>query len=147
MKSLLAKIKKVVKAIYYRIKQRGIKGLLIACVNYIKYGKAVIDEYKEWIETNEPNEKELDIERKYQSCQNISFDIVLESEQEGLIKSIKSQTYSKWNILDKKDEEILNSTNSDYIIFLGKNLELASFALYDIVKTKTFGVVLFQWIR
>ncbi len=135
MKSLLAKIKKVVKAIYYRIKQRGIKGLLIACVNYIKYGKAVIDEYKEWIETNEPNEKELDIERKYQSCQNISFDIVLESEQEGLIKSIKSQTYSKWNILDKKDEEILNSTNSDYIIFLGKNIELASFALYDIVKT------------
>ena len=134
MESVLSKLKKITKAIYYRFKQRGIKGLINACSNYIKYGKAVIDEYKEWIEVNEPSEKELEIQRNYQSCQNITFDIVLEKKQEDLVNSIEKQTYSKWHILEENYKEILNSTNSDYIIFIGKNIELTSFALYDIVK-------------
>ena len=79
--------------------------------------------------------KELEIQRNYQSCQNITFDIVLEKKQEDLVNSIEKQTYSKWHILEENYKEILNSTNSDYIIFIGKNIELTSFALYDIVKT------------
>lgn len=135
MRSLLAKVKKISKAVFRKIKQRGIKGLISACRNYIRYGKAVIDDYAEWIAVNEPNEKQLAIERKYESCQNINFTIVLEEKQEATIQSIEKQTYSKWEISDNKGEKILEQVKGDYIVFLGKDIELAPFALYDMVKT------------
>lgn len=135
MKSLLAKLKKILKAIIQRTKQKGIKGLIQASVNYIRYGKAVVDEYAEWIEVNEPNEKQLNIQKKYESCQNIDFAIVLEEEQEQIIQSINNQTYSRWTIIKNGTSNILENNNSDYTIFIGKDIELASFALYDIVKT------------
>lgn len=127
MESLFAKIKNC-------IKQKGIKGLLKVSSNYIKYGKAVIDEYGEWISVNEPDEKQLKIQREYQSCQDISFGIILEEKQEQLIKSIENQTYKKWNIIETT-EILENTNNNDYIIWLRRDIELAPFALYDIVKT------------
>lgn len=116
MKSLLAKLKKILKAIIQRTKQKGIKGLIQASVNYIRYGKAVVDEYAEWIEVNEPNEKQLNIQKKYESCQNIDFAIVLEEEQEQIIQSINNQTYSRWTIIKNGTSNILENNNSDYTI-------------------------------
>lgn len=135
MESLLAKVIKIIKAVVQKVKQRGIKGLWTACNNYIRFGKAVINEYAEWIAVNEPKQKQLNKQKEYQSCQNIDFTIVLETEQEKSVQSIQNQTYSKWNIIHGNLDKVLNHTNSDYLIFLGKDIELAPFALYEIVKT------------
>lgn len=112
------------------LKRNGLKTELRRLKNYIKYKKTVIDEYAEFIELNEPNEECLEIERKYQSFANVSFSIIVETENS--IQSIENQTYSKWKIIKKDD--ILND-DSDYIVFVGKDIELSKFALYDIVKT------------
>ena len=141
MNSLIRKIKKVIKAINIQniksilkyIKQNGFKGLYRTCVTYIKYGKAVVDEYATWIDNNEPKNEELENQRKYESCQNIKFDIILEDKQERLIQSIKNQTYSNWSILEENTENILKKAKGDYLIWIGKDIELAPFALYELV--------------
>ena len=137
MSSFMTKVKKLIKAIKFRnikaifkyIRYHGFKGLFGTCVNYIRFGKAVLDEYATWINNNEPNNKQLEKQKEYKS--NIKFDFIIEEEQEKLIKSIENQTYTNWIINGNKD--ILNNTNSDYIIFVGKDIELAEFALYEIV--------------
>lgn len=145
MKRFLTKIKKVLKAINKRnikaglkyIKQNGFKGLFAKTINYIRFGKTVLDEYATWIDNNEPKAKELEEQKQYNSCQNIKFDIIIEKEQKELMQSIKEQTYNKYEIINKdsKYEEILENTDSDYIVFIGKDIELAPFALYELVKT------------
>lgn len=135
MKSLLARVKKIIKAVMQKIKQRGIKGLLTACSNYIRFGKAVTDEYAEWIAVNEPKQKQLNRQKEYQSCQNIDFAIVLEEEQEKIMQSIENQTYDRWNIVNGKIEEFIENIDCDYLLLMGKEIELTPFALYEIVKT------------
>ena len=68
MNSLIRKIKKVIKAINISnlksvlryIKNNGFKGLYSTCINKIRFGKIVLDEYATWIANNEPNKSELD---------------------------------------------------------------------------------------
>lgn len=117
------------------MKRRGMKGLITACGNYIRFGKAVIDEYAEWIAVNEPKEKELNLQKQYQSCQDIKFGIILEEEQETILPSIENQTYSNWEIWHEEIENSLEHCTSDYLLWIGKDIELTCFALYDIVKT------------
>lgn len=141
MKSLIRKVKKVLNAINLQniklvlryIKNNGFKGLGTIIINKIRFGKVVLDEYATWIANNEPNTAELENEKKYESCQNLKFDIICPND-EKLIKSIENQTYKKYNVYEFKKERILNS-KSDYLIFLGNNIELAQFALYEIVKS------------
>lgn len=135
MNSLLTKLKKLIKAIKIKnikavfryMKQNGTKGLFHTCINYIRFGKTILDEYSTWIANNEPNADQLEEQRKYESCQNIKFDIILEEEQEDLVQSIKNQTYSKWSIVKDRYED------GDYLVWIGKDTELAPFALYEIV--------------
>ena len=142
MKSLLTKIKKLIKsiniknikAVFRYIKKNGFKGLYKTCITYIRCGKAVLDEYETWIRNNEPNKQQLEEQKKYESCQDINFDIILEEKEEKLIKSIENQTYSKWTIIDDYKENLKN-TKSDYLVFIGKDIEIEPFALYEIVKT------------
>ena len=141
MKSLIRKVKKVLNAINLQnmksvlryIKNNGFKGLGTTIINKIRFGKVVLDEYATWIANNEPNTAELENEKKYESCQNLKFDIICPND-EKLIKSIENQTYKKYNVYEFEKERILNS-KSDYLIFLGNNIELAQFALYEIVKS------------
>ena len=141
MKSLIRKVKKVLNAINLQnmksvlryIKNNGFKGLGTTIINKIRFGKVVLDEYATWIANNEPNTSELENEKKYESCQNLKFDIICPND-EKLIKSIENQTYKKYNVYKFEKERILNS-KSDYLIFLGNNIELAQFALYEIVKS------------
>jgi GT2 family glycosyltransferase len=138
MSSFITKLKKLIKAINFRniksifkyIRYHGFKGLFGTCINYIRFGKAVLDEYATWISNNEPDAKELEKQKKYKS--NIKFEFVIEEKQERLIQSMENQTYSNWSINENKD--ILKNTDSDYIVFVGKNIELTQFALYEFVK-------------
>ena len=145
MSSLIRKIKKVIKAINISnlksvlryIKNNGFKGLYSACINKIRFGKIVLDEYVTWIANNEPNKAELDKQKEYKSCQNLKFEIICNDNQE-LINSIKQQTYSNYQIsvLEKdKVQNIVFNSKSDYIIFIGQNIELMPFTLYELVKS------------
>lgn len=145
MKSLVRKIKKVLKAInptniksaLRYIKNDGFKGLYTTCINKIRFGKTVLDEYATWIANNEPNKAELDKQKEYKSCQNLKFEIICNDNQE-LINSIEQQTYSNYQIsvLEKdKVQNIVANSKSDYIIFIGQDIELMPFTLYELVKS------------
>lgn len=145
MSSLKAKSKKLIKSMKMKnlravaryIKNNGFKGLYGTCINYIRFGKVILDEYATWISNNEPNESELEKQKHYQSCLNFKFDIVVEEEQKELIDSIKSQTYNQYKIILKNNnyEELLKDTDSDYLVFIGKNIELLPFSLYQVVSS------------
>ncbi len=145
MNSLIRKIKKVIKAINISnlksvlryIKNNGFKGLYSTCINKIRFGKIVLDEYATWIANNEPNKAELDKQKEYKSCQNLKFEIIC-NDNENLIKSIEEQTYTKYQIsvLEKDNiKNIIDNSNSDYIVFIGKDIELMPFTLYELVKS------------
>ena len=145
MKSLVRKIKKVLKAINITniksvlryIKNNGFKGLYSTCINKIRFGKVILDEYATWIANNEPNEVELEKQKEYKSCQNLKFEIICNDNQE-LINSIEKQTYSNYQIsvLEKdKIQNIVANSKSDYIIFIGQDIELMPFSLYELVKS------------
>lgn len=145
MKTLVRKIKKVLKAINITnikaglryIKNNGLKGLYSTCINKIRFGQVILDEYATWIANNEPNGEELEKQKQYVSCQNLKFEIVCKDD-EKLINSINEQTYSNYKIsvLEKESiQKIVEKSDSDYIIFVGRDIEFMPFALYEIVKS------------
>lgn len=111
------------------LRKNGIKTEIRRLTNFIKYRKTVVDSYTEWMILNEPTKEVLEGQKKYKSFLNCNFSIVMQDENS--ISSIKSQTYKNWKVI--KQEEIKND-DSDYIVFVGKNVELSEFALYEIVK-------------
>ena len=145
MNYLIRKIKKVIKAINISnfksvlryIKNNGFKGLYSTCINKIRFGKVILDEYATWIANNEPSNEELEKQKEYKSCQNLKFEIIC-NDNENLIKSIEEQTYTKYQIsvLEKDNiKNIIDNSNSDYIVFIGKDIELMPFTLYELVKS------------
>lgn len=141
---MIRKIKKVlkainmknIKAIFRYIKNNGFKGLYTTCINHIRFGKMILDEYATWIANNEPNEEVLEAQKKYVSCQDLQFQFLAPSFTENLSKSIEQQTYNKFEKIEVKNKEdyakIVENSKSDYIVFLNGNIELAPFALYEI---------------
>ena len=130
-----------IKSLIRYIKQNGLKFTISAVINKIRYGKAVLDEYSAWISSNEPNKKDLEKQKTYISCQDLSFTLICERKSEDLEKSIKNQTYSKYEVFyleEKMLEEIIEEAKGDYIVFLGKNIKLAPFALYEFVQSIEF---------
>lgn len=145
MKSLARKIKKVLKAINVKnmkavlryIKHNGLKGLYSTCINKIRFGKVVLDEYATWRANNEPNKEELKKQKQYVSCQNLKFEIIC-NDNERLINSIEEQTYQNYKISVLEKDNIKNivlNSDSDYIVLIGQDIELLPFALYELVKS------------
>lgn len=145
MKSLARKIKKLLKAInitniksfFKYIKHNGIKGLYNKCIINIRFGGEIPNEYEIWIANNEPNTEQLQKQTKYESCQNLKFEIICDNDN-NLIKSINEQTYSKYvisNLRDKNIQDIVQASESDYLVFAQKDIYLAPFALYELVKS------------
>lgn len=126
----MSNLKLKIKNFRNSLKKNGIKTEIRRLTNFIKYRKTVVDSYNEWMILNEPTKEELEEQKKYNSFLNCSFAIVVQDEKS--ISSIKNQTYKNWKII--KQEEIKND-DSDYIVFVGNDVELSEFALYDIVKT------------
>ena len=127
---------KNIKAIFRYIKNNGFKGLYTTCINHVRFGKMILDEYATWIANNEPNEEVLEAQKKYVSCQDLQFQFLAPSFTENLSKSIEQQTYNKFEKIEVKNNEdyakIVENSKSDYIVFLNGNIELAPFALYEI---------------
>lgn len=145
MKSLSRKIKKLFQAInltnlksFFRyIKHNGIKGLYAKCIVNIRFGGEMPNEYEIWIANNEPNIEQLQKQTKYESCQNLKFEIICDDDND-LIKSINEQTYSKYvisNLKDKNIQDVVQASKSDYLVFMQKDICLAPFALYELVKS------------
>jgi GT2 family glycosyltransferase len=145
MSSLARKIKKLFKTINFTnlkafvryIKSNGLKGLYTKCMTKIRFNGEVPNEYATWIANNEPNKEQLEKQTKYESCQNLKFEIIC-NDNEELIKSINEQTYSKYIIskLDGKSiKNIVEDSESDYLILVQEDIALAPFALYELVKS------------
>lgn len=146
MNSFLRKIKKLGKALTFRnlkavlhyIKHNGFRGLWATCLNHIRFGKTVLDEYATWMANNEPNEQELEKQRKYVSCQSIKFQVVGDKLSADLLESIEGQTYQNFTVKDlpvSSYSTLLEQEDSDYIVFLGRDCVLAPFAFYELVRS------------
>ena len=145
MNSLKRKINKVLKAINLSnikavlryIKNNGFKGLYSTCINKIRFGKVILDEYATWIANNEPSVEELEKQKEYKSCQNLKFEIVCNND-ETLLKSLNEQTYKNYNISILEKANILNiveKSDSDYLVLIGQDIELMPFTIYELVKS------------
>ena len=146
MKAIFRKVKKVLKAINMKnlkavlryIKQNGFKGLYTTCINKIRFGAVILDEYETWRANNEPSNEELEKQKAYVSCQNISFELIYTESNPSLDESINNLTYTKFKKTKIEDGNFLNviqNSDSDYIVFLGRDIELAPFSLYELVKS------------
>ena len=125
----MGNIKTKIKNFRNSLKRNGIKTEIRRINNFVKYRKTVLDPYAEWIRLNELDEKNPK-SNAYEPYYNYTFSFVLEDDTP--IKSINSQSYDKWKII-QKDE--ISQDESDYIIFVGKNIELSIYALQEIVKS------------
>ena len=126
MSSLNAKYKNF----KHSIKQNGIKTELRRIKNYIKYKKTVLDEYEEWQLLNEVKEKKI-----LKVSFNTRFLIFLNNDEEE--KNIPEQIYKKYKIEIAKPNNYYNKikeNESDFCIFIGKNIKLLPFTLYEIAK-------------
>ena len=140
--------KEKIKSLIFRIKQNGIKPTLRKAKNYILYKKTVPNEYKEWKINNEPNKKNIDYQKKYKSCQNIKFTIIIPNKNEIQEKSIENQTYKNFEILysdEQNYEQLLENATGDYIIFMDETKILLPFALYEIVQAITNNYTIFLY--
>lgn len=115
------------------IKQNGINAEIRRIKNYLKYKKTVLDEYEEWMLLNEPNEKNLENQRNYKAVLNTKFTIV--TSNKDIEKELSNQTYSNYEIkiLDTNNfYENIKKIDSDYCVFIGRNIRLLPFTLYEI---------------
>ena len=115
------------------IKQNGIKAEIRRIKNYIKYKKTVLDEYEEWRLLNEPNSEELEKQKSYKAVLNTKFTIITADKE--IEKKVQDQTYSNFEvkILNVDDYyENIKKIDGDYCIFIGENIKLLPFALYEI---------------
>ena len=137
----MSNLKLKIKNFRNSLKKNGVKTEIRRLTNFIKYRKTVVDSYTEWMILNEPTKENLEEQKKYNSFLNCSFSVVVQDEKS--ISSINNQTYKNCKVI--KQEEIKND-DSDYIVFVGKNVELSEFALFEIVKAieAKDGIVLYS---
>ena len=130
MSDLKLKIKNFVNS----FRQNGLNTEIRRIFNYVKYKKTVLDEYEEWILLNEPNNKELEKQKANQDILNTKFLIFVSNEENK--KNIVNQTYKNYEIVVFSPEQYLKEIDEhecDYCVFVGNDIELQSFALYDIL--------------
>lgn len=115
------------------IKQNGINTEVRRIKNYIKHRRTVLDEYEEWMLLNEPNAKQLEKQKEYKGVLNTKFTIITSDKQ--VEEKIQNQTYSNYEIkiLEPKNYyENIKKIDGDYCIFIGENIKLLPFTLYEI---------------
>ena len=127
----MGKLKVKVKNFKNSLRQNGIKTEVRRLNNLIKTGKTVPFAYDEWILLNEPNEKEIANQENYKTPLNTKFLIFVDDK-----KSLGKQTYKNYEVsgYDNDIAKKIKSTKNDYCIFIGKDIELQNFALYEILR-------------
>lgn len=140
MRALIEKARRIfnkenIRAVRSYIKREGYRGAFSACMNKIKYGKAVLDEYKAWMQNNEPTVEELEQQKKYESSQKTKFTLICEEKSQELEQSINEQTYCEFEVyyLDDIDlKSAVDRASGDHFVFIGKDIKLLPFTLYSI---------------
>lgn len=115
------------------LKRNGINTEFRRLKNYIKYRKTVLDDFKEWILLNEPSETELNVQREYKSRYNLKFLIIVPTEEAK--KNIGNQTYNNYEIVSLESnslKDIILNSKEEFCIFVGNDIILQDFALYNI---------------
>lgn len=130
MKNIKVKINNFI----LNLKRNGLNTEIRRFLCFMKYKKAVPDEFKEWRLLNEPNsKKEVEKQKKYISPLKTKFLIFVSDEKQ--IELIGKQTYNNYEIEVSTPEgyvEIIKKHNSDYCIFIGNNIKLQPFCLFAI---------------
>lgn len=101
--------------------------------NVVKYKKPVPNEYEEWILLNEPDAKAIEQEKSYKSPLNTKFLVFVEDEKDK--NSFEGQTYSNYETVVSSPnsyKEIIKTHDSDYCIFVGRDIKPQPFALFAI---------------
>lgn len=115
------------------IRRNGKKAEFRRLKNFFKYKKAVPNEYEEWMILNEPNENDFVTEKKYISPLKTKFLVLVNDEKSK--ENIGKQTYSNYDveiIEPNKYKEKIENSDSDYCVFMGKNISLQPFTLFAI---------------
>lgn len=126
----MSKLKEKYNNFKQSIRQNGIKTEIRRIKNYVKHKKTVLDEYEEWQLLNEIDEKKV-----HKVNFNTKFLILLNNEKEQ--ENIPEQIYKKYKIEISKPCDYYNKikeSESDFCIFIGENIKLLSFTLYEIAK-------------
>ena len=123
---------------YRSTKQNGVKTEIRRIKNYLKYKKTVLDNYEEWKTINEPTEEAMEKQKTFKSFLNDKFVIVVPDEESK--GKVSNQTYSNYEskIITPKDYSKLLEEESDFCVFVGKDIKLLPFALYEIEKFLEF---------
>lgn len=139
MRTFLRKVLRVIttvnlqnlKAALIYLKKNGLKQFLRNCLSCVRLPE-VVDEYAMWINNNEPSQEELNRQREYTSFQELNLEIICRDFENA---GIQEQTYCNYTVTNYNDirKKIMES-QSDYIIFLGENIILTPFALYELVR-------------
>lgn len=113
------------------LSQNGIEAEIRRIQNYLKYKKTVLDPYKEWRILNEPSDA---CQNAYKSPLNNKYTIVVQNDM--MKERIKKQTYSNYEVkvLNIQDFEEVTNFDSDYVVFIGKDIRVLPFALYEVEK-------------
>lgn len=116
------------------VRQNGKKAEIRRIKNYLKHRKTVLDSYEEWRLINEPNTQALEAQKGFKSLLNNKFIIV--APDEASKNKIVTQTYSNYEVkvATAKDYSKLLEEESDIIVFVGENIRLLPFTLYEIEK-------------
>ena len=129
-------MKEKIKNFCHSLKRNGWKTEIRRIMNYIRFRKTVPDSYKEWQILNEPSQKDLEMQKKYESCLKIKFLVIVDDEKS--ISGLQEQTYSHFTVKCAKSKEyekiIQEEENIDYVLFVGNHIHMYPFALYNIVK-------------
>ena len=124
----MSTIKEKAKNFKQSIKQNGVKTEIRRIKNYIKYKKTVLDEYDEWIELNEIKES---FAKENVNKFNYKYTLIVDSNED--IEKFQNQIYSNYDVISIKPSnyyEKLKNIESDFCVFVGKNIRLLSICLF-----------------
>ena len=129
-------MKEKIKNFCYSLKRNGWKTEIRRMINYIRFHKTVPNAYQEWQILNEPSQKDLEMQKTYESCLKTNFLILVDEEKS--ISGLQEQTYSHFQVKTAKPTEyetiLQQAQNVDYILFIGNHIHMYPFALHHIVK-------------
>ena len=121
------KIQNILKQIKYYLKSYGLKNTLVKIfskLHELKYKESDREKYQTWITNNEPNEQELEEQRKTKFKIQPKFSIVVPMYNtpanflEELVDCMINQTYTNWELCfadgsPKENEELKPILNKD----------------------------------
>lgn len=113
------------------LNRNGKKAEIRRIKNYLKYKKTVPNPYEEWQILNE--DSNFEAQKQYKSSLNSKYTIVVPNDEAKA--KIEKQSYENYEVKVWNVKEYLNNykkLDSNYTVFVGENIKVLPFALYEI---------------